>query len=81
MQSTNNFDTINKLQSQLDDLLGKEELCWHERACVRWIQAGNMNTTYFHRRANGRYQRNLVKGLKKEDYQWVTEDLELGNIL
>ncbi|PKA50374.1 hypothetical protein AXF42_Ash013463 [Apostasia shenzhenica] len=40
------------LQSQLNELLEREEILWKQRARVDWLKHGDRNTAYFHSTAN-----------------------------
>ncbi|GMI89723.1 hypothetical protein HRI_002641600 [Hibiscus trionum] len=48
---------------ELEKLLDEEELMWKQKSRTDWITGGDRNTTYFHRRAQARKQRNKVTAL------------------
>jgi mannosylglycoprotein endo-beta-mannosidase len=39
---------------QLFNLYAEEELMWYQKSHEKWILEGDLNTSYFHRVANGR---------------------------
>ena len=40
-----------------------EEKFYRQKSCVRWLQAGDQNTKYFHRIAQARAARNMIRSL------------------
>jgi len=38
---------INRLSSEINDLLDSEEILWHQRSRVQWYGQGNCNTKFF----------------------------------
>ena len=38
---------INRLSSEINDLLDSEEILWHQRSRVQWYGQGNHNTKFF----------------------------------
>ena len=62
-----------EVSKQLDDLLLKQEIFWHQRSRVCWLKHGNKNTKYFHSKASQRRQRNFIKGIWDSQQNWVEE--------
>ncbi|KAM6582619.1 hypothetical protein CsatB_009621 [Cannabis sativa] len=54
---------VNELESQLSDLLEKEEIFWQQRSRIQWLKAGDQNTKFFHQYANTRRRNNAIPGL------------------
>jgi hypothetical protein len=52
--SANLLDRKTFIQSELMRLPEGEELYWHKRSNENWLLHGDNNTTYFHRKANGK---------------------------
>lgn len=40
--------------------LKKEEIWWSQRAKIQWLQHGDLNTKYFHQKANQRRRKNSI---------------------
>jgi hypothetical protein len=68
-----NCDEINKTGQHMDELLYREEMMWLQRSHISWLQEGDCNTKYFHRKATAKAKKNRVKRLRKDDGQ-VTQD-------
>jgi len=58
---------IRKTEAELDDLLHQEELWWSQRAKVHWLQYGDLNTKYFHHKANTRKRKNFIHNIHVSD--------------
>lgn len=58
---------------ELDKLLGMEETMWKQRSRVDNLKGGDQNTKYFHMKATGRKRRNMIRGVRKENGEWVCE--------
>jgi hypothetical protein len=52
---------------QLFNLFAEEELLWYQRSHEKWLLEGDLNTSYFHRVANGRKRKNTMFSLKEND--------------
>ena len=72
-----------KMQSeilmQIDELSIREEMYWHQRARVNWINYGDANTRFFHLTASYRKQRNRIFKLRDANDRWITDTQELKN--
>ena len=51
---------------------------WLQRSRIIWLQDGDRNTKFFHRKAVWRARKNKIKKLMKPDGTWVEEEKELG---
>lgn len=59
------------LREKLDRLEQQQDIHWRQRAHVKWLQAGDKNTAFFHAFASERKRRNTIRRLKKDDGNWV----------
>ena len=66
-----------KLLEQLDELWIREEMFWHQRARVNWINFGDSNSQFFHITASHHKQRNKVVKLRNNEGKWISSELEL----
>lgn len=58
----------------------KEEMYWAQRARLDWIQYGDRNTSFFHRVAVARHNRNRIHGMEDGLGQWITGTEEMSGI-
>lgn len=70
-----------QLQKWLNDLMEHEHSYWTQRARIMWLTEGDLNTKYFHQKADNRRRRNEIKGLFNEAGVWCTYDAEVQNIV
>ena len=61
---------INRLRSEINDLLDSEEILWHQRSRVQWYGQGDRNTKFFHSKATQRRKKNTITGLWDESGNW-----------
>jgi hypothetical protein len=66
-----------RLQSQLSDILYKEELMWFQRSRAKWLKDGDRNTKYYHLKTLSRRRRNNVIMLKNDNGQWIEDVTQL----
>ena len=59
----------------------REDLCWRQRFRAEWLQSGDCNTAYFHRKASNRKQKNTIFRLRDKDGNWCEDDDELVRVL
>jgi hypothetical protein len=50
---------------QLMEIYADEERLWYQKTHEKWLLQGDLNTSYFHRVANGRKRKNTIFSLKK----------------
>ncbi|KAK8677516.1 hypothetical protein V6N13_143050 [Hibiscus sabdariffa] len=55
---------------ELERILDQEKILWRQKSCSNWISLGDRNTTYFHRKATIRKQRNKISSLKVYNDDW-----------
>jgi hypothetical protein len=60
-------------QKRMDELLYREEMMWLQRSRISWLQEGDRNMRYFHRKAVSRAKKNKIVRLTTEDVQ-ITKD-------
>lgn len=53
---------------------------WKQRSRDRWITKGDQNTSYFHRIANGKHRRNVIKELSVEVAVLSSDEELLGGV-
>ncbi|XP_075636954.1 uncharacterized protein LOC142609252 [Castanea sativa] len=76
-----NHEQVRILRGEVYDLMVKEECLWHQRSRVNWLQSGDLNTSYFHSRANQRNRRNYISKLFLDDGTCVEEEQKVGEVL
>ncbi|XP_039044339.1 uncharacterized protein LOC120183780 [Hibiscus syriacus] len=50
----------------LKDVMDKDEMFWLQSSRVAWLKDGDRNSSFFHKRANGRRKKNWIEGLESE---------------
>lgn len=51
-----------QLEKRLNELMEHEHNYWKQRARIMWLTEGDLNTRYFHQKADNRRRRNEIKG-------------------
>ncbi|KAK8622067.1 hypothetical protein V6N13_097694 [Hibiscus sabdariffa] len=59
---------------ELEWILDQEEILWRQKSCSNWISLGDRNTTYFHRKATIRKQRNKISSLRVYNDDWCDDE-------
>ncbi|KAK6130344.1 hypothetical protein DH2020_035901 [Rehmannia glutinosa] len=70
----------NRLRTELEDLLDKEEMLWRQRGKAQWIREGDKNTAFFHARATARKHNNQIIRLKNDDGEWCETQEEINKL-
>jgi mannosylglycoprotein endo-beta-mannosidase len=52
-----------EISVELMKIYANEELLWYQKAHEKWLMEGDLNTSYFHRVANGRKRKNTMFSL------------------
>ncbi|PKA56136.1 integrator complex subunit 11 [Apostasia shenzhenica] len=69
------------LQSQLNEVLEREEILWKQRARVDWLKHGDRNTAYFHSTANSRRKTNFIPFLKDDNGKTFNDNLGMQELI
>ncbi|XP_075649884.1 uncharacterized protein LOC142620397 [Castanea sativa] len=75
-----NFSRIqlrNATKAKLNELIYQEEVYWHQRAKVSWLQSGNRNNKFFHGVASQRRRGNVISMLKDSNGTLVSQQSDL----
>ncbi|KAL9678130.1 hypothetical protein QQ045_015969 [Rhodiola kirilowii] len=71
----------NKLSTELDEWLAREECIWKQRARIEWLKEGDRNKAFFHARASHRRKINRINGLENEQGQLISEERSMLRIV
>lgn len=55
---------VKLIEETLDDLLKKEDIWWAQRAKTHWLKQVDLNTKFFHEKANQRKRRNQIYSIQ-----------------
>ena len=72
---------VKALTVEIQDLMEKEEVMWHQRVKNNWPKFGDQNTKYFHCRATDRNKRKFISGLEDEQDNWVEGEDQIGSLI
>lgn len=64
------IDKRNELLAKMEVNLHCKDIHWSQKAKCKWLNEGDGNTKYFHKVANGRNRKSLIKSLSIEDEGW-----------
>lgn len=62
-----------KLLKQYHETLIQEERMWKEKSRIKWLQAGDKNTHFFHLASTQRQHRRVILTLRDDVGEWVDE--------
>ncbi|XP_062014109.1 uncharacterized protein LOC133730559 [Rosa rugosa] len=74
-------DTFRLRQNQMVDIRSRLEAFWKQWAKVTWLQEGDRNPGFFHRKAANRKRKNILLGLFDHEGQWKDDDEGMENIV
>lgn len=80
-QETNDRSAEQELQQKHEMLMIIKEQYWWQRFRINWIQAGDRNTSYFHRKAINRRTKDFIKCLQSSNVHVVAFDDRIKEIL
>jgi hypothetical protein len=70
-----------KLQSELAEILKKEEMMWFQRSRAKWLMDGDRNTRYYHLKTINRRRYNNVIMLRNDVGEWVEDPVQLQSMV
>ncbi|KAA3453503.1 reverse transcriptase [Gossypium australe] len=62
-----------EVRDELENVLNHEELLWRQKARCDWLQFGDKNTKFFHRRTMQRRKFNCILALHLSNGEWCSE--------
>lgn len=62
-----------KLMEEYQEILYQEEILWFQRSREEWITSGDRNTAYYHAAATVRRNRNMIKSLRMDTGDWISD--------
>ncbi|XP_059076663.1 uncharacterized protein LOC131875942 [Cryptomeria japonica] len=76
------FATLHKhksLNSQLEEILSKEEIYWQQKSKDLWLSDGDRNTKFFHASTKLKCQRCRISSIQNSDGVVLTEEPDIVN--
>lgn len=73
------FTKIHAIEFELDSLLEEEEIYWKQRSRENWLQWGDHNTKWFHKKTSFRKNKNEIKGILNSFGQWTEDPKTIEN--
>jgi hypothetical protein len=75
-----NKDEVDKCTKRIEELLYREEMMWMQWSRISWLNEGDRNTKFFHRKAAGRVKKNKITRLQTDDGRITKNKKEMGNM-
>nr|XP_011469216.1 PREDICTED: uncharacterized protein LOC105352889 [Fragaria vesca subsp. vesca] len=72
--TANYLEEHSQLSNQLKNLLDEERNYWKQRSRVAWLNEGDKNTNYFHRKTSNHRAKNRLRGLFDVNGVWQASD-------
>ncbi|KAL0409589.1 UNVERIFIED_CONTAM: hypothetical protein Sradi_1893300 [Sesamum radiatum] len=63
--------TIVDIRAELEGIAAHTKMVWRQCSKDLWLQEGDRNTWFFHRRASQRYRTNLITKIRNSEGAWV----------
>ena len=79
--SRSNHDQVKILRAKVYDLIVKENCLWQQRTRVDWLKSRDLNTSYFHSRANQQIRRNFISKLVLDNGTSVEDEQKIGEVM
>ncbi|KAH7849307.1 hypothetical protein Vadar_016040 [Vaccinium darrowii] len=67
-----------QIKGEIELLLDREEMFYHQRSRVRWLSYGDRNTSFFHTSMIQRRQRNQLLRLKDDQGSWLESEVDIN---
>jgi hypothetical protein len=71
---------MHQLESNLDDLLNKEEQWWAQRAKINWLLHGDKNSKFFHFKASQRHRKNTINFIQNTQGTNMTHNKDIQEV-
>jgi hypothetical protein len=81
IQTAETIEATTRAEAALDTLFEQEEVFWSQRSRATWLQHGDKNTSFFHKKASQRRQRNLIEEIKDDAGNKYVEDEDIAEVL
>ncbi|GKU93023.1 hypothetical protein SLEP1_g6663 [Rubroshorea leprosula] len=78
--SESTIEEEKRLLTETEEWLEREEVMWHQRSREIWLQEGDRNTRFFHKRASRRKDHNTINKLQGKDGVWKYDFQDLQHI-
>lgn len=69
------------VENELNQCLKLEETMWYQRSRVLWLKDGDRNSSFFHKKASQRKQRNTIRQIINEDGVCFTKRKDIEKIM
>ncbi|XP_061993843.1 uncharacterized protein LOC133711764 [Rosa rugosa] len=79
--SPEQYEEQRRLHVMYSQMLAQQEKYWRQRSRSLWLQEGDRNSAFFHRRASNRRSRNFIKGLNDAQGVWRAEPERIHDLL
>lgn len=70
-----------QIKNEIEVLLAREEMFYHQRPRIRWLNYGDKNTSFFHASMIQRRQRNQILRIKNDGGSWLSLDQDINSEL
>ncbi|XP_071678560.1 uncharacterized protein [Lolium perenne] len=65
---------------ELEELLHREEMMWRQRSRINWLNEGDRNTKYFHKKASWRQTKNRIKRISGANGNWTDDPAAIEDL-